>query len=333
MMPMRKKTFTAAVTVTEIIILLVGVQWVEVSNAESLDPNQPSVRLISPIPVRAYNSSSIELSLEITKPSSWCLYGWFYKQSSSSSGMPFDPRNLALGYGCIGRIDYLKCTLDSNTIQTFPVNDFAPFAYSDHPLSTKLLFSQSLSVPEGKHTLKIAVFGSYATDNYYPNGSRIYQIVNSSVETSFSVWYTSPKVSLESPQNISYSEGLVPIVLELDRSASFVYSLDGAGNASLDGNKTLTGLGGGSHSLVVYAVDSAGNMGKSDTVFFTIAAPILSPTLEPTLEPTIEPTPTATPTNGDNQTLDLIPILALSGIVVIAAAVGTLVYFRKRKRS
>ena len=59
------------------------------------------------------------------------------------------------------------------------------------------------------------------------------------------------------------------------------------------------------------------------------STPTLSPS--PTIDPTLEPTQTATPTNDDNQTVDLTPILALSGIVVIAIAVGALVYLKRRK--
>ena len=60
--------------------------------------------------------------------------------------------------------------------------------------------------------------------------------------------------------------------------------------------------------------------------------PSSHPTQHPTLEPTLEPTQTATPTNGDNQTLDLTPII-LVAVIAIAVVVGVLVCFMKRKRS
>jgi hypothetical protein len=323
-----RKSYIAIIALA---FFLAEAQYVGMSKAESLDLNQPRIVLHSPNPRQVYNSSSIDLNLEILKPSSWFVYGWFYKPSSSSSGIPFDPRDLAKGYGCIGRIDYLECTLDSNTVQTFPTSDNNPFVYSEYPLSTKLPFSQRLSVLEGKHTLKITVFGSYATDSYYPNGSRIYQIVNASVETSFSVWYTSPKLSLLSPQSQMYNESEVPLIFEVNRPTVCSYSLDGAGNYSLAGNTTLTEIAEGQHSIVIYAKDPAGNEGKSDTVFFNVVLPTPSPSFSATREPSIEPTQTATPTNGDNQTLNLTPIIVLSGIVVVAVAVGALVIFMKRR--
>ena len=62
----------------------------------------------------------------------------------------------------------------------------------------------------------------------------------------------------------------------------------------------------------------------------TTPTPTPSPSPSPTLEPSLEPTQTATPTNDDKQTLDLTPVLVLSGIVMIAVVVGALVYSRRR---
>ncbi|MCW4010306.1 MAG: hypothetical protein NWF05_06765 [Candidatus Bathyarchaeota archaeon] len=293
----RKACVTIAVLV--LFVFWAGAQSVNLSKAENIDPNQPRIILHSPTPIQVYNSSSIKLNLEILKPSSWCFYGGFYKPSSSSSGIPFDPKNWVKGYGCRGQINYLEYNLNGNLIQTVSIDDYPPYVYSEYPVSNKLRFSQSLSVPEGKHVLRITVFGSYATDSHYPNGSRIYQTVNSTVETALRVWYTSPEISLISPQSKIYSESEVPLAFVVDRPAACVYSLDGAGNSSLVGNTTLTGLSEGSHSLLVYATDSAGNVGKTDTVVFSMALPTPSVNPAPTKEPQPEttPTPTASPTN------------------------------------
>ncbi len=48
------------------------------------------------------------------------------------------------------------------------------------------------------------------------------------------------------------------------------YSLDGEMNVTIAGNTTLTGVLDGSHHIVVYANDTAGNMGASGTVYFTV---------------------------------------------------------------
>jgi hypothetical protein len=57
------------------------------------------------------------------------------------------------------------------------------------------------------------------------------------------------------------------------------YSLDGQDNVTVSGNATLSGLSIGLHNVTVYANDTAGNMGVSETIKFTIALVInvLSP--------------------------------------------------------
>jgi N-acetylneuraminic acid mutarotase len=48
------------------------------------------------------------------------------------------------------------------------------------------------------------------------------------------------------------------------------YSLDGQTNATFAGTLSLAGLALGSHNITVYAVDTFGNVGISDTIYFTI---------------------------------------------------------------
>ena len=60
-------------------------------------------------------------------------------------------------------------------------------------------------------------------------------------------------------------------------------------------------------------------------------SPSSSPSPSPTQQPTLEPTQTPNPTTDDGHTLDLTPIIVLSGIVVIAVSVGVLVFLKRRK--
>ncbi len=80
------------------------------------------------------------------------------------------------------------------------------------------------------------------------------------------------------------------------------YSLDGQQNVTITGNTTLTGLSAGSHSIVVYANDTYGNMGISETQTFTIQ----------------EPFPTAT-------------VVAVGIALAVVIGAGLLVYFRMRR--
>jgi hypothetical protein len=80
------------------------------------------------------------------------------------------------------------------------------------------------------------------------------------------------------------------------------YTLDGE-NLGVSGNTTLAGLAYGVHNVTVYAVDTAGNTGASETVVFTVAE---------------EPFP-------------VVPVAAASATSIALIGGGLLVYFKKRK--
>jgi hypothetical protein len=87
------------------------------------------------------------------------------------------------------------------------------------------------------------------------------------------------------------------------------YCLDGA-NVTVAGNTTIAELSYGAHNLTVYAVDVAGNVGASETVYFTIAE------FEPEPEPELFPA---------------VPVAAASVASIAVVGVVLLVYFKKRK--
>ena len=122
-----------------------------------------------------------------------------------------------------------------------------------------------------------------------------------------------PAVHVVSPeQNMTYAAGGVSLTFTVDRPvAELRYSLNGEANVTVTGNTTLTGLVNGVHNVTVYATDSAGNVGASQTIHFTIA---------PEQQQTPEPFPTA-----------LVAVASGASIAVVAA--GLLVYFKKRKGS
>jgi hypothetical protein len=83
------------------------------------------------------------------------------------------------------------------------------------------------------------------------------------------------------------------------------YSLDGEANVTFTGNITLNGLEFGSHSLVVYANDTVGNMGATENVNFTIER---------------------------SEVFAIVPVAAASAAVVAVVAVaGLLVRHKKHK--
>jgi N-acetylneuraminic acid mutarotase len=116
----------------------------------------------------------------------------------------------------------------------------------------------------------------------------------------------SPTISLLSP-SATYNVSSVPLLFTTNKQLDWAgYSLDSKQNVTVTGNFTLTNLPNGSHNVTIYANDTFGNIGASQTISFTIAKP--------------EPFPTAT----------VAAVSGASAVVVVGA--GLLVYFKKRQR-
>jgi nitrous oxidase accessory protein len=87
-------------------------------------------------------------------------------------------------------------------------------------------------------------------------------------------WLSMPSVQLISPKNTTYSIANVTIVFIIDKQVSWLgYSLDGQDNVTISENTTITDLPNGLHNITVYAKDTYGNMGASETVSFTVEVP------------------------------------------------------------
>lgn len=82
-----------------------------------------------------------------------------------------------------------------------------------------------------------------------------------------------PTLTLVSPNQI-YNVSSVPLVFTSDKQLDWAgYSLDGKQNVTINGNFTLTDLSNGSHTIRVYANDTFGNVGASQTVAFSVVLP------------------------------------------------------------
>ena len=85
---------------------------------------------------------------------------------------------------------------------------------------------------------------------------------------------TPPEIVILSPQNVTYATNFVSLSFTVDEATSWIgYNLDNQANVTITGNTTLTDLAEGLHTIIVYGNDTSGNMGISDTVYFTIALP------------------------------------------------------------
>ena len=78
-----------------------------------------------------------------------------------------------------------------------------------------------------------------------------------------------PKVLITSPENKTYSS--VSLEFTANRGTDWIgYSLDNQANETLNSEEILSSLTNGAHNITIYANDSLGNMGSSNTVFFSV---------------------------------------------------------------
>ena len=79
-----------------------------------------------------------------------------------------------------------------------------------------------------------------------------------------------PVISILSPQNTTYSTNDVLLNFTVNEATDWIgYSLDNQANVTISGNTTIP-ISEGRHTLVVYANDTVGNMGSSNTVWFSV---------------------------------------------------------------
>jgi parallel beta-helix repeat protein len=115
-----------------------------------------------------------------------------------------------------------------------------------------------------------------------------------------------PAISIDSPENKTYTLNHVDLTFTVSEATSWIgYSLDGEVNVTIAGNTSLSRLSTGSHRLVVYANDTDGKTGTSETIYFTIAQ--------------------------QSEPFPITWIIAAAAIIAIGGA-AFLVYFRKTKK-
>jgi len=129
---------------------------------------------------------------------------------------------------------------------------------------------------------------------------------------------TPPRISVLSPtRNESFeTSNITSLQISLnftvnEEASHLSFSLDEQSNATIAGNYSFRGLPAGLHNVTVYALDSAGNVGASETVNFTITV-IQEPEQE-------------------SDSSFVLP-LAASGLTVAAVGTAVVIYLKKRKR-
>jgi nitroreductase len=102
-----------------------------------------------------------------------------------------------------------------------------------------------------------------------------------------------PAISIVLPENETYSTNDVALTFSVGEPYSWIgYSLDDRANVTISGNTTLSGVPDGFHHVLVYANDTAGNMGVSSTVYFAVdtAGPEISGVFQFPAEDSVKPT-------------------------------------------
>jgi hypothetical protein len=234
----------------------------------------PVITITSPSNNTAYNTSPLPLMFNVTAPQS---------KTASSTG-----------------VDHVSYEADwrNEAIDVLQGGQGEPS------------FDLSLSnIPEGQHsiTIKARGIGTYMNEEEL---SYTLFFITSTATVSFTIDYTAPTVSVLSHVNKTYDVSDFPLYFSVNEPVSHIaYNLDGKENNTISGNTTLTGVINGDHNLTIYAEDDAGNVGKSETLNFTIAVP----------EPESEPFPT-------------VPVAAVSAASITAVGTASLLLTR-RKRS
>ena len=122
-------------------------------------------------------------------------------------------------------------------------------------------------------------------------------------------WALAPSIEFINPTNTTYLNGNVTVNFLLIKQPLWTgYSLDGLSNTTITGNITLTNLPTGMHNITVYAQDSFGNIGSSETISFTIAKP-------------------------ESESFPVVPVAVASVVAVALVVAGLLVYHKKHKQN
>ena len=109
-----------------------------------------------------------------------------------------------------------------------------------------------------------------------------------------------PEITLKSPKNATYYSSSINLQFSVSEQVSWIgYKLENE-TIEITDETIISGLSPGTHSLTLYAMDTAGNMGVSETIFFTV-----------------EPFPTL--------------LVATASVIIIVVFAVFLVYFKKRK--
>ena len=177
-----------------------------------------------------------------------------------------------------------------------------PLEIQPHERSFQMTITGSATLPElseGPHS--ITVYEKIEMQTSPPNTLRDMSTVYFSIDDG-----NPPIIAYLSLENETNSQRDLSLNFTIDEPTSWIgYCLDGQNNVTVSGNTTLTNLAYKEHNVTIYAQDLAGNIGASETRYFSICQP-------------------------EHFSTSTIAISSGAAVVVVVGA-GLLVYFKRQR--
>jgi len=262
----------------------------------TVDTEAPIIILLSP-KNETYASTSLSLNFTQSEPTSWIGYS-LDGQMNVTVGGNTTLVGLSEGIhsitvyatdiaGNMGSSDIVYFTVDTVSVgidllspqnKTYATDSISLSFESDEETSWigYSLDGQANKTITGDTTLPGLSDGTHSLVVY---ASDMFGNTGSSDTVYFTVDTVLPNIEVLSPENKTYAVTDVPLSLTVSEATFWIgYSLDGQMNVTVGDNTTLVGLSDGVHTITVYANDTAGNVGRSVSVYFTTNA--LPPNIE-----------------------------------------------------
>lgn len=206
--------------------------------------------------------------------------------------------------------------------------------------------SRSLEgLSEGIHTLHVFAYNQFIY--MAGNPSAVDRFVN------FTIDALPPAISIVTMPREIVDENELPLKLSVtEQVASVECSIDEKLNAPLTGltqtpngnrftvtgNASLEGLQGGQHNITIYATDTAGSMGASQTLQFTTAQTTQTPSPAQTPTPALSPSPSQSPPSSPTPeahpiAIDVMAYIFAGILVIVVISLLVFVYFKRLRNS
>ena len=269
---MKKAALTLALISVTVFLIGLSVNNFQVVRVAKANPyTAPELSFLSPKNNTAYNTTSIPFNF-LAESISFMDFDYFYSLDDRVSKEPIP----------------VKLVSQKRDLTTYDI--FKTYQFS--------IDLQNLS--DGQHILTIHHEGEY--DSSAPGEKMVRE--GSEPPIIFYIDTVAPTITNLSINATGSTDRLLDFTV-VEEAVWIGYSLDNQANVTINGETVLSELPVGSHNVTVYAEDTAGNIGASETFFFTIA--------EPSLESS-----------------EAILVLASTG-AVSAVIIGIIVYLKKRK--